>query len=66
METEELIASFTSALDALFNYNAQLFDFWMVELFDYNDTWKWQNLTVTNLKAIQGDVLYATEDLMLG
>ena len=66
MTNEELIDGFTQALNILQEYNEMCFNFWCDELFVGEYEWNWQSFTESNLKLIKDDVMYSTEDLMLG
>jgi len=64
--TEQMISAFTNALNNLQEYNQMCFDFWYTELFNLNDEWIMENVTASNLKLIEQDVMHSMDDLLVG
>jgi len=61
-----MISAFSNALNNLQEYNQMCFDFWCTELFTLNDEWNMENVTASNLKLIEQDVMHSMDDLLVG
>jgi len=63
MTQAELTDAFCEALNNLYNWDVNCFQYWMEELYDYDEE-IWDNWTLDNLARIEKDVMYAFGDAM--
>lgn len=64
MTKDEIVVGITDALCNLFNWNHQVFDYWISELYDVNENEIWDKWTENTLKLMETDVMYAIGDLV--
>lgn len=64
MTKDEIVIGITDAFNNLYNWNSQVFDYWISELYDVNENEIWDKWTENTLKLMETDVMYAIGDLV--
>lgn len=63
MIKDEIVIAITEAFNNLYNWNPQVFDYWISELYDEDENEIWENWNEDTLKLMETDVMYAFGDL---
>lgn len=64
MTKDEVVMHITEAFNNLYNWNPQVFDYWISELYDENENEIWNKWNEDTLKLMETDVMYAFGDAM--
>jgi len=64
MTKDEIVIGITDAFNNLYNWNSQVFDYWISELYDVNENEIWDKWNEDTLKLMETDVMYAIGELV--